>query len=197
MKDRFYYSGCETRSEKWQLQKNIDLREQARIRRYQFILNFVEPSLLTLTCVLKFREIPDFEMHLKVCLSCTQWRSQGEGHWALAQWLKSYCPRILLKCYQLPNAEKSRYTCMFEDPSGFIVTQCLLWWSNQVIQKDEPTIFPIKSMIIIRIITAQWYFFVKILAILCYFCFIYAYFCYLCSIYAYSLWVLLSLYFFI
>jgi len=31
-------------------------------------------------------------------------------------------PKDFLKCYQLPNAEKSCYTCMFEDPSGVIVT---------------------------------------------------------------------------
>ncbi len=59
---------------------------------------------------------------------------------------------------QLPNAEKSWYICMFEDPSGVIVTQCLLLWSDQVIQKNEPTIFFIKSMIIIVMITAQCYF---------------------------------------
>jgi hypothetical protein len=72
---------------------------------------------------------------------------------------------MFLKCYQLPNAEKAWYTCMFEDLSGVIVTQCLALWSNQVIQKDESTVFSIKSMIIIIMITTQWYFFVKILAI--------------------------------
>ncbi len=40
-------------------------------------------------------------------------------------------------------------------------------------------------------------FFVKILAILCYFGFTYAYSCCLCSIYAYSLWLLLYLCFFL
>jgi hypothetical protein len=84
-------------------------------------------------------------------------------------------PKDFLKFYQLSNAEKSWYTCMFEDPSGVIVTQCLLLWSDQVIQNNEPTIFSIKSMIIIVMITAQWYFFVKILAILCYFFSTYAY----------------------
>ncbi len=59
--------------------------------------------------------------------------------------------------------------------------------------------FSIKSMIIsIMILTAQWYFFVKTIAILCYFCSTYAYSCCLYSIYAYnSLWFLLYLFLYI
>jgi hypothetical protein len=106
-------------------------------------------------------------------------------------------PKDFLKCYQLPNAEKSWYTCMFEDPSVVIITQRLFLWFNQVIQKDELTIFSIKSMIVIIMIAAEWYFFVKILAILCYFCSTYAYSCCSCSICAYSLWFLLYLCFFL
>ena len=56
-------------------------------------------------------------------------------------------PKDFLKCYQLPNAEKCWYPCIFEGPSDVIVIQCLLLWSNQVIQRDEPTTFSIKSMI--------------------------------------------------
>jgi hypothetical protein len=70
---------------------------------------------------------------------------------------------------------RDRAAMDISDPSGVIVTQCLLLWSDQVIQNNEPTIFSIKSMIKIVMITGQWYFFVKILAILCYFFSTYAY----------------------
>ncbi len=57
-------------------------------------------------------------------MSKADWNTRTSG--VARGWALGNCPRILLKCYQLPNAEKSWYTCMFEDPTGVIVAHCLL-----------------------------------------------------------------------